>query len=872
MAQVSSGIAWTSVNGHMALGFEVLYDEVFAGSATSHVYFRYHWLTTYNIGPDNQVLDFSYDLNWLGTYSYSLGPTGAGTNQGVLYTYDVGNVATQYGGGPTWNFGGSISGVFDGSAPSGYRSFTLPARPASVPGAPPTSVSSVTASGATVTVGAAATNGSAILEYQAQVSTTNTFTAGTITHTLPGSGSVSGLAPATNHYVRARARNAVGWGPYSTTVSFTTGATTPGVPTALAIGSIGQTSANATYTAPATGGSAITRYDLQIALDSGFTTGLQTFADSDGSPTALSSLVPGTPYWARVRAVNGVGEGSYSSAVAFTTLAGTPTIVAPTAGSTQTNGIGNVTIEALGIVAGRLITVELSKSSTFASGIKTMTATATGTSSDNRYTISDTAQKLDNGVWYARAKVTNVSTGYVTPWSTTVSYTQSHTPSATIQTPTAGTVVQYEATTAFTWQFNDAAHPNDTQSSYELAIENNATGASVYTSGKLPLTTSPSNKLSTITRAISDTLKNVVLRWRVRVWDSHDQVSPWSGYSLFTLADPPVVAVVTPAPALPVDNGAPTFSWTVAIPSGGTQASATVQVWDNETSDLVWQASVTGAVFSITPPSVVLQNAKTYFFTITSTDTNGLIGSQSNTFTTEYQAPDTLIYSIDGSGSDEFGYNEVDWTAAAADPLFVSWKVYRKTVDDVNWTLLETFSNQNVRTYRDYMLVAGETYMYSVTQVAMRSGVALESSVGYHLEGASNVPETREFDSELNFYWILSTKYPEMSVRLDNVISDPSTLEVEEAVYTLIGRGRHVDYGDELGYIGTLTCQIRQPERTSTVRKAVEDLRRAKLTCYLRTPFGRLFPIAIGSPGWTPLAGTGTMEMGELAIPYKEVG
>jgi hypothetical protein len=51
----------------------------------------------------------------------------------------------------------------------------------------------------------------------------------------------------------------------------------------------------------------------------------------------------------------------------------------------------------------------------------------------------------------------------------------------------------------------------------------------------------------------------------------------------------------------------------------------------------------------------------------------------------------------------------------------------------------------------------------------------------------------------------------------------------------------------------------------------MEAIRRSKETYYLRTPFGQLIPVALGNLGWTPIAGVGTSEMGDMSIPYEEV-
>jgi hypothetical protein len=50
---------------------------------------------------------------------------------------------------------------------------------------------------------------------------------------------------------------------------------------------------------------------------------------------------------------------------------------------------------------------------------------------------------------------------------------------------------------------------------------------------------------------------------------------------------------------------------------------------------------------------------------------------------------------------------------------------------------------------------------------------------------------------------------PNNSFPLYQVNADTFEDEYEEATYNVIGRGRHMDFGDRYGYSGQLTCQLR---------------------------------------------------------------
>jgi hypothetical protein len=1026
-------ISWSSFDGKIRVGIDVIFSSNAPVGSTVDVEIRYYIENSSSFN-DNQTLTYDkgdgteVNYNFLNNY---------GTSQQLIRTVNWNNLPVSYSGGPTYFATAEITGAYDGSNPYKSRGYTLPARQAQVPDAPPTYITGVTNSQAQVYVTAPSNNGSSIDAYQIEIATNSGFTTG---YQLANNGNnvFTGLAAATTYYTRARAHNAVGWGPYSTTKTFTTGATVPGAPTGVGNNTVGQTTANVTWTAPASnGGSAITGYQIQKATDSGFTQNVTTVDDPDDvSPYQLTGLNPATLYYARVRAVNGVGAGAWSTATSFTTLTGTPSLVTPSAGEATSRGWAYVIMSATGIQATSTITAEVGKGTAgwtgvaatltastnlitrtdagthglvagdavffsavtaggvtanaiyyvlasgltttafkvsatpggtelditsdgtgtlnkqagfayvpmttattdlitradggahglvegdviyfsavssaplaintayyvIASGLTTtafkvsttpggtavdITAGGTGTmirhhtltltpgsaSANNQYTLQDTAKLLNNGTWHARTRVTTTSISYTTPYSTTNTFTVSHTPSALSVSPATGTTAKWTATTNFTFNFSD---PNtiDRMSAYQLVIEDNATAATLYDSGKTALVGTTNSEQFVRSVAISSGDKGKVLRWRVRTWDRNDQVSAYTGYSTLTLVDAPTIAITSPGNASTVNTGTPTFTWTFSAPSGGTQASALIEVRDSSTNTVVWSGSVTGTATSITPAIVILQNGRSYTATLTATDTYGLTSTTSNSFNATYTAPAPVSYSFDGTDADEYGYVDVSWVDATADSLFVSWKVYRKAQSDATDTWVPVFetTDQNVRHYFDYLLLAGETYSYSVTQTAFRSGSVLESPVGYYTDSLSNVvEETRQSTPDITHYWIIDPVTGQNSVRLESVTNDDSTLEFETATYNIIGRGRHRDYGDELGYAGSLTCQVRGTTTTSTFRTKIEELRRAQETYYLRTPFGRLFPVALGDIGWSPIGGTGPYEMGDMTIPYEEV-
>jgi Fibronectin type III domain len=154
--------------------------------------------------------------------------------------------------------------------------------------------------------------GSPIREYQAQASTSTSFSS-PITLGSTGTTTFTGLQQGTTYYFRSRARNDIGWGPYSTTNAAGTG-TTEGIPSAprsltatpstTALGRI-----DLSWTAPLNTYGGITNYYIyrggtQIASVNGSTT---TYASTGNTQHASVS------YTVRARNAYAQTIGAYSA-------------------------------------------------------------------------------------------------------------------------------------------------------------------------------------------------------------------------------------------------------------------------------------------------------------------------------------------------------------------------------------------------------------------------------------------------------------------------------------------------------------------------------------------------------------------------------
>jgi titin len=273
-----SGLSATPGDTTVALSFNVPADD--GGSA----------ITGYQVSTNNGA-------TWSALTTSGSGPltaTVTGLTNGTGYTVKVRAVN---GGGP-------------GPASSGVA-----VTPRTTPDAPTSLTATAANASASLTFNVPGFDGgSAITGYQVSTDNGVTWSALTTSGSGPLTATVTGLTNGTGYTVKVRAVNVAGSGASSSGATVTP-ATVPSAPTGLTATS-GNAQALLSFTAPASGGSPITGYD--VSTDNGVTWSALTTVGTAPVTATVTGLTNGTGYTIKVRARNVLGNGAASTGVGVT--------------------------------------------------------------------------------------------------------------------------------------------------------------------------------------------------------------------------------------------------------------------------------------------------------------------------------------------------------------------------------------------------------------------------------------------------------------------------------------------------------------------------------------------------------------------------
>lgn len=488
----------------------------------------------------------------------------------------------------------------------------------------------------------------------------------------------------------------------------------------------------------------------------------------------------------------------------------------PSAGTVTSPGAGSSIISDLPVLKGThklptdtppfrtKLEFSLATDSGFTTNLRTVTEPntdfklASGTSSATLVTSEEAlpaVSELFQGTWFIRQRAMD-ETGAFGSYSPTVSFTVAHAPVGANLYPTAGKIFIYgTGVITFSWDFTDPS-PSDIQTAYQVIIRNLETNAIVVDTGKVV----SANKSASPTIPVGS--KDTDLIWTLTLWDSDDVAGPLSTPQLFSITDAPLPTVVSPTPSQVLTAANPTITWTSGVSGAKTQVEYRVVI--SKSGSVIYDTNwVVSASLSHNVPTGYLTNGSSYSVTVYVKDNYNLTAQVTQLFSTSWTLPATrTLQSIYLSEYAKDGYVHVTIDPTGFDADFLAWCIYRREYGTTDWNLLTRITKtSDIVTYRDYTAGAGVLYQYAVTQLVDRFGDYVESAISN-----STVLSVRP---QADAYWLLNELVPSLSLPLYNVVSDDFEDEYEEATYNVIGRGRHVDYGDRLGYTGTLKCQLR---------------------------------------------------------------
>lgn len=316
-------IQWGSYDNHLRVGIDISQSPSSVEYPDDQVTLtvKYYVQSDGWGWADNQTLTLTGHLT--GSYTYTNNLTGDDHMLVVTRTL----VVNLSGSTQSKSFTAAVSGAYNGANPTKTRSWTVPAEPEqpyTTPTAPGTPILSQGGTGTSITATVAAPSsngGDAITNYQFQIATNSGFTTGleTVNNGTSRTKTWTGRALNTTYYVRARAQNSAGYGPYSVVSDLATFAL-PGAPTGVTAINPTPVSTTVDWVAPASnGGSPLTAYEIQKALLADFSDAVTQVTDWTVTELAFSNLLPNTTYRFRVRSKTAVGASAWSTVLVFTT-------------------------------------------------------------------------------------------------------------------------------------------------------------------------------------------------------------------------------------------------------------------------------------------------------------------------------------------------------------------------------------------------------------------------------------------------------------------------------------------------------------------------------------------------------------------------
>lgn len=286
--------------------------------------------------------------------------------------------------------------------------------------------------------------------------------------------------------------------------------------------------------------------------------------------------------------------------------------------------------------------------------------------------------------------------------------------------PSLGSIRTFDSTLVsptFSWTFSDP-NPKDSQSKYEVEIDNNSTGASAYRSGVVTSTT------NSITLPATTLANNITYRWRVRTYDYLGATGTWSDYSTFSTSSTGTATITDPSADYP--SGLITsyynFKWSYSNSGSATQQAYQLKLIRLSDSSTVYDSGVVNSTATNqTITGIPSDTPLRLDLTITNTASQ-VTPAVSRYFQTSYDSPDQITTLA--AQTQETGYVNLTWTLptpTGSKPAITTVDVYRSINGGTTWTNIDSiFADEG--SYSDGTAPSGSTPIYILKQ---------ESETGY---------------------------------------------------------------------------------------------------------------------------------------------
>ncbi len=351
-------------------------------------------------------------------------------------------------------------------------------------------------------------------------------------------------------------------------------------------------------------------------------------------------------------------------------------------------------------------------------------------------------------------------------------------------------------------------------------------------------------------------------QWRTRFKDTKGEWGWYSGWQSFSVAAAPNGTITTPTNGSNLATVTPQISWSY---TGGTQERFTVRIDETDSSG-AFLKSITelGPVFSASTsydiPAGYLKDAKYYDITLTVWNTSNLVDPTPSSVNVRVllDAPNPIT-GLFPTGYDNLSLVVLEWDAASlkAGHTFVSYRIYKRLVNDDEFDFVADVEGINTTTYNEWY--AGNTvqYEYRVVAVTTKTGVNVDMESPDDPDGGNLTAVLLNDDN-----WVIvgADRLPDHIYDLI-VDTESHNRPIQQEVFETLGSSRKVIMrGFVLGHEGTIdtfwqNADVALPSdsqvfynETVIGRRIVDYLTYNAGPHILKSPFGDVWDVEFTTP------------------------